>query len=176
MFKPLSVLVISALVLTSCGTVRESRLNPFNWFGRSTSEPVQTTTSAAARNPLIPASGGRGLRGLIGIGQEDEVYAAPPIAEVSELLIERRIGGAIIRATGVADRVGPFDVRLIPDEAASTGGTLSYTLRAKQQPGPRSTGELARMVTVAVWLSDQDLAGIREIRVAGRTNALVSRR
>ncbi len=173
MVKSLSILLISATVLTSCGAVRESRINPFNWFGRSEPVAVQTVQSGTV-NPLIPAR----RRNPLGLRTDNTPveYTAPPIAEVTELLIERRTGGAIIRATGQSDVVGPFDVRMTLDEAASGNGTLAYTLRAFQTPGPRSTGPLARLVTAAVYLTDQDLAGISTIRVAGRENALASRR
>ena len=67
-------------------------------------------------------------------------------------------------------------MRLIKDEDVSDDNTLAYTLKALQSAGPRNTGERARMVTAALWLTEQELAGIREIRVAGRTNARASRR
>ena len=173
MFKPLSVLVISTLVLTSCSTVRDSRMNPFNWFGRSTSEPVRAT-DVGDSNPLIPARR-RNPLGLV-TSNEDAPYVAPPIAQISELLVERRSGGAILRVTGIADRPGPYEVKLVKSTGVTDPGVLSYDMRAYQQPGPRNTGPLARTVIAATWLSDQDLAGIRSIRVAGRDNAQVSRR
>lgn len=178
MFKPLSVLVISALVLTSCGTVRDSRLNPFNWFGRSQSVPVNTSAATGEANPLIPARRS-GVTNILGIRTNDSEpipYAGRPIATVTDLVIERRPGGAILRATGVADMPGPFDVRLVPQPDASTDGSLSFTLSAEQQPGPRNASVAARSVTVAVFLTDQELAGISDIRVAGRDNIQVSRR
>ena len=53
---------------------------------------------------------------------------------------------------------------------------ISYVFAAKQQPGPRNTGPDARKVTVADWLTDNELAGIRTIRVVGRENTMVTRR
>ncbi len=167
MVKALSVLLMSALVLTSCGTIRDSRLNPFNWFGRSTSEPVVSEEV----NPLIPRR-----RASIFRASEEEVYLGRPVGEISQLVVERRPGGAIIRVTGIADRAGPFEVRMIKDEDASTGGVLAYTLNALQSSGPRGTGPRARTVTAAVFVSDSDLLGIRTIRVTGARNALVTRR
>ncbi|MDJ0821684.1 MAG: hypothetical protein QNJ09_07745 [Paracoccaceae bacterium] len=167
MVKALSVLLVSALVLTSCGTIRDSRLNPFNWFGRSTSEPVASETV----NPLIPRR-----RASIFRASRDETYLGRPVAEISQLVVERRPGGAIIRVEGIADRAGPFDVRLIKDDGASTGPTLAYTLRALQAAGPRNLGPRARTVTAAVFVSESDLLGIRTIRVTGARNAQVTRR
>ncbi|MCR8549649.1 hypothetical protein M4578_17600 [Salipiger sp. P9] len=169
MFKSLSVLIVAGVVLTSCGSVRESRLNPFNWFGGSESVAVDPAATGA-NNPLIPKRRASVFRA------KEAGYAGHPVETVSELLIERRPGGAIIRVTGVADRAGPFEVRLIKDEDVSDDNTLAYTLKALQSAGPRNTGERARMVTAALWLTEQELAGIREIRVAGRTNARASRR
>ncbi|MAB06512.1 MAG: hypothetical protein CML50_10940 [Rhodobacteraceae bacterium] len=171
MNRTLTVLILSGVVLSGCATVRDSRVNPFNWFGSSTPAPVNVAPEATgAANPLIPQR-----RASIIWGRERE-YAGRPVANIDELLIERRPGGAIIRVTGIADRAGPFDVRVIKDETLSDTDTLAYTLSALQSAGPRNVGPRARMVTAAVWLTDQELYGIREIRVAGRDNALATRR
>lgn len=170
MTRSLFVLVVSALVLTSCATVRDSRLNPFNWFGRATSEPV--SAEAGAANPLIPQRRASILRRDDGAA----IYLGAPVAQVTELALERRLGGAILRTEGLAARVGPFDVRLVPVPEASGGGALTFTLSAVQQAGPRSVGPRARLVTAGLWLTDQQLAGVRSITVRGAQNALTTRR
>ncbi|GGG75640.1 hypothetical protein GCM10011415_25270 [Salipiger pallidus] len=171
MMKSLTMLVLAGSVVAGCATVRESRVNPMNWFGRSAPVPASVEQgSAGPVNTLIPAR-----RQSIVWGRE-EVYGGQPIETIDELLIERRPGGAIIRATGIADRAGPFDVRLVEDEAASTGGIKAYRMLALQSAGPRSTGPRARMVTVADWLTDQELFGVSQIRVSGRANALAASR
>lgn len=167
MFKAVSVLLLSALVVTSCGTVRDSRLNPLNWFGRSTSEPV---AADATVNPLIPKR-----RASIFRQEQDTSYRGWNVGEVTELLIERRPGGAIIRATGVTDYQGPFELKLIKLDEESDADTLSYALRAYQPRGAVG-GVQSRKVTAALWLTDNDLAGIREVRVVGDRNARVVRR
>ncbi|MFZ7090599.1 hypothetical protein [Primorskyibacter sp. 2E233] len=167
MKKSLSVLVLSAVVLTSCGGIRDSRLNPMNWFGRSTSQPV---AAEADVNPLIP-------RRRISIFRDNQpqAYQGTLIGEVTELLIERRPGGAVIRATGVSDRQGPFELRLIKLEEESDADTLSYEFRALQINAPQGS-ERSRTYTVAIWMTEQQLAGIREIRVKARRNIRTSRR
>lgn len=167
MRRSVSVLILATLVLTSCGTVRDSRLNPFNWFGRATSEPVSASGEV---NPLIPAR-----RASIFRKEQDSSYKGWQIGQVTNLEIERRPGGAVIRATGVADELGPFEVRLVKDEAASTEGTLTYAMRALQPRGGQGQ-PTARTVTVAIWVTDNDLAGINTIRVVAARNALASRR
>ena len=168
MKKTLSVVIVAGLVLTGCS----SSWNPVNWFGQSESVPVNVAPSATgATNPLIPAR-----RASIFRSNTAELYLGSPIETISELLIERRPGGAIIRVTGTANRAGPFEVRLIPDETQTDGDTLAYTMNALQSAGPVNVDADARSVTAAVWLTEQELFGIREVRVAGRSNVLVSRR
>lgn len=167
MNKSLSVLVLSALVLSSCGSMRESRLNPLNWFGSSTSQPV---TAEAEVNPLIPRR-----RASIFRSEQNPAYEGNLIGEVSQLLIERRPGGAILRVTGKTDVQGPFDLRLIKLDSESDAGTLTYEFRAIQTPGPRGS-DRSRTYTAALWLSDQEMGSVREIRVKGRTNIRSSRR
>ncbi|SNR57927.1 hypothetical protein [Puniceibacterium sediminis] len=172
MIKSLMILTVSAVLLTGCATVRDSRVNPFNWFGGARSQPAAIQDADSTTNPLIPAKRGNSL---LSTKKPVGPYLGQPIAEVSELLIERRPGGAIITANGVADRLGPFDVRLLPlpDDQP---GTLAFMLSALQTNGPRNTSDWSRTVTVATWLTDQELAGIRTIRVVGRTNEMVTRR
>jgi len=168
MNKTLSVVIVAGLVLAGCS----SGWNPVNWFGQSESVPAAVDASATGTaNPLIPAR-----RASIFRSDTAESYLGSPIETISELLIERRPGGAVIRVTGTSNRAGPFEVRLIPDPAQTDGDTLAYTMNALQSAGPVNVNAEARSVTAAVWLTEQDLFGIREVRVAGRTNVLVSRR
>lgn len=168
----LSVLIVASIAVSGCATVRESRVNPFNWFGGSSSVPVAQTGGTGAANPLIPEKS----ESIFRRDEAEAVYAGWPVGTIGELLIERRPGGAIIRVTGIADRAGPFDVRIIEDKAQTSPSTLAYTLEALQSAGPRNTSVHARTVTAAIWLTDQELVGIREIRVTGANNALVTRR
>ncbi len=165
---PLVICLAGALALPGCAT----RLNPFNWFGQA--EPVQSTTagSPAATNPLIPQR----RAGASLLRRSDELpYQGRPIAEVAELTILRRPGGAVIQAVGIAPTPGRYEARLTPIEI-DDGARLVYSLDARLAPGPAGTGSDARSVTVAVYLTDQELSGIREIEVRGAGNALVSRR
>lgn len=168
----LSVLIVASLALSGCATMRESRVNPMNWFGGSAPTPMADPAATGANNPLIPAERASVFRRNEG----EPVYGGRPVQVIDELLVERRPGGAIIRVTGIAERVGPFEVRIVEDIAQTGNGTLAYTLKALQSPGPRGTGEHARKVTAAIWLTDQELSGVSAIRVAGASNALVTRR
>ncbi|MBS0122663.1 hypothetical protein [Thetidibacter halocola] len=161
------ILILSGALVAGCGGFGESRFNPMNWFGRSVSTPVDPNATV---NPLIPQRSESVLRRP----RQDAAYAGSLVGEVTELLVERRPGGAIIRTTGVADYQGPFELRMVPVEDAGDG-VLAYEFRAYQAPGPRGT-DLSRTVTAAVWVTDSELAGIRTISVKGARNERTSRR
>lgn len=140
-----------ALSLTGCGYVAKSKLNPFNWFGRS--EPRETI--------VLPKEG------------TDTRQLA---AQVVDMQIEPYSAGAIIRATGLMPTQGWWDAELVP-RPVDENGVLVYDFRVfppvadAPQGAPRT-----REVTVAVSISPQKLDGVREIVVQGETNARSSRR
>ncbi|WP_147104718.1 hypothetical protein [Tateyamaria sp. syn59] len=170
--KILPALLVATLTLSACGAVRDSRVNPFNWFGGSRSEPIRPDPRAET-NPLIPeqtrAPLFRNLR-----GDREVVYVGTPIDQVTDLVIERVPGGAIVRATGVVDQDDVYDIRLTTDsdENEPVDGVLTYQLRGIHLAGSsRTLSQRVRTVTAARRLTDQELAEIRVIRVEGRRNA-----
>lgn len=176
-FRPmrttLTALLISTLVLSGCSTVRESRANPFNWFGGSSPTPV--TTSTVNTNPLIPDQEGIFARNRSG----KDAYLGAPVETIADLTIERVPGGAIIRATGIAAEQGVFDVQLTPEneDELPVDGVLSYRLEAIRSPSGRVQGtDMSREVIAARKITDQTLQDVRTIRVSGVLNAQTSRR
>lgn len=166
-----SALLVSTLTLSACGGFRDSRVNPFNWFGRSEPAPVATTVEET--NPLIPGS-----TGLFRSNRAPEVYQGQPIDTVSDLVIERVPGGAIIRATGVAAVQGVYDVRLTPanEDEAPVDGVLTYRIEGLRQAGTPQGTPATREVIVARKVTSQMLANARTIRVEADRNALQARR
>ncbi len=170
-------LLIATLTVSACGGARESRLNPFNWFGRGQSEPVAEQQTKAEANPLIPQEERGGL--FRSLRRQDVEYAGAPIDQVSSLVIERVPGGAIIRATGIASFVGAYDVRLVPanEEEEAEDGVLTYRLEAvRPLDAPVAGSDRLRTVTVARRVTDSQLAEARIIRVEGARNAQTSSR
>lgn len=169
-------LLVATLTVTACGTIRDSRVNPFNWFGTSQSEPVQRAPEAVA-NPLIPE---RAPRGLFRRARDAaEAYTGTPVDQVSGLVIEQVPGGAIIRATGISSFDSPFGVQLTPttEDADPVDGVLTYRLEAERpRNADQRTSTQVRTVTAAVRLSDIELAGVRTIRVEGVRNAQTTSR
>ncbi|WP_137700322.1 hypothetical protein [Marimonas lutisalis] len=167
MRKSFTLLLVATLTLTACGSIRDSRLNPFNWFGGSRAEAVPEGEA----NPLIPKRGG----GLFA-RRPAAPYAGIPVDTIETLAIERVTGGAIVRVTGVSARQGAYEVRLVEDEDDGDEATLTYTLRALYPARSRVGAKTSREVTAARHLTTEDLEGIRNIRVRGVRNARVSSR
>ena len=168
MTKPLFTLLLATLVLTGCSTVRDSRINPFNWFGRANSQPVNAAQEDV--NPLIPAR-----RASAFFAKREASYEGALVGEVTQLQIERRPGGAIVHAVGVADFQGAFEVKLIKDEANSDAQTLEYELKAYQPKGMQGSVR-SRSASAALWLSDHEMDLIKTIRVRGLRNVQSVRR
>lgn len=141
----------SVLVLAGCATIRESRLNPFNWFGRS----------QAAERIVLPAE------------QADQRALAPEILTMS---VEPYPGGAIVKATARTPDQGWWDAELVARPVVEKG-VLVYDFRifppiTETPVGPAQTRE----VTAAASVSDIRLASVTQIVVQGEGNARASRR
>lgn len=161
-------MMAATLVVAGCGGVRTSPFNPFNWFGKSQRAAVYQTKEKT--NPLIPKN-----NGLLK-SNRDKVYAGTPIGIVRDVVVEPVPGGAILRAKGTADRLGPYEVRLT-EVAGAPADKLIFTFDvvANGKYGPGGS-ERAREVTVARKLTHGDLVGIRSIQVQGARNARVASR
>lgn len=140
------------LVLTACGAVRESRLNPFNWFGRSQEAQVD---DFGIRRP------------------EDKRQM---VDQVLDMVIEPTPQGAIVRATGLTPKQGYYDAELVA-LPVDDKGVLVYEFRVMPSPFDKPVGApRTREVTVAAALSVIKLEGISQIVVQGANNARSSRR
>lgn len=164
MRKSIPLLLVAALVLSSCGAIRDSRVNPFNWFGRGESREI----SAGDRNPLIPR------RSALSPKQKSD--SRQPIRQITGLFIERTPSGAIIRAEGLSERQGAYELGLRPvigeDVPADTLRFAFVAYQANMPVGPEPT----RRVVAAQHLTTQDLTNIRRIEVVGQANVMTARR
>lgn len=149
-------LLIVALTLGACGTIRESRINPFNWFGRS--EPV-----VVAAEGVVP-----------GRPNDSRIL----VAQVTDMEVARQPGGAIIRATGLPPTQGWWDTALVAEnDGYPVNGVLTYrfVIAEPLTTKPVSTPQ-SRELTAAVAVSDIKLAGVSQIVVVGAQNSRASRR
>lgn len=150
---PQILLLTAALGLASCGMVRNSKLNPANWFGKS-----QEVTVAVQPTEDLDAKG----RSLI--------------QNVLSMKVEPYKGGAIIRATGLPPTQGWWQADLVPRPLDENGVlVLEFRVFPPVKPWPQGT-QPSREITVALALSDIKLTGVREIVVQGAENARSSRR
>ena len=155
MKTPLLAAMALVMATAGCSRLAESRLNPFNWFGGSRSEPVSAVEVVQVRDPR------------------------PLVAQVSELRIEQTPGGAIMTAVGVPPTQGWWDAELVLTSPGGrpVNGVLVFDFRIERpadfelQGPPRS-----RAVTVGTYLSNFDLSGVTGITVRGQLNQRSLRR
>lgn len=148
MRRPIAALLVATIAVTGCSRIRDSKLNPFNWFGKSRSEQVQVVD---------------------GVAQDPR----PLVSEVTALDVARQPGGAIIRASGLPPTQGWWDAALLPvNDGIADKGTLTYRFVVNQPLEPRrvSTPQ-SREVTAAVFLSDIRLQDVGRIVVQGASNS-----
>lgn len=150
MHKPLLAALALALGLGACGPVRESRLNPMNWFGRDSTET------------LVPSGGW---------GTGTDRRALVPF--VTEMEVIQTTGGALLRASGLTATQGYWDVELraLNDERPVDGALIyEFVVAAPRTQTPVST-EASRTVTAGVKIANTRLGGVRRIEVRGAQNA-----
>lgn len=141
----------AVLVLAGCGAIRESRLNPFNWFGRSEERAVPVTLAAPA-DPRAMA------------------------AEILSMTVEPYPGGAIVKATARAPSQGWWDAELVA-RPVDENGVLVYDFRIFPPLTGTPTGTpQSREITAAAAVSDIALQNVTEIVVQGEANARAARR
>lgn len=158
-----SILIVSALALSGCARLADSRVNPLNWFGGS--QPVQQAAQTPETlRPLVPQNA------LV-----TQTDARALVDEVLSLRIDRTPSGGIIAATGRSAAQGAFNAQLVL--VSQEAGRLTYDFRIERPGGFQAVGTPAsRTVTVAEVLSTQQLAGVREIVVRGRQSSRSTRR
>lgn len=151
------VTLVVTLAVAGCGRIRDSRLNPFNWFGGSRSEPREQVSALEA-------------------GMVRKADPRQMVAQVTALAIDRTPNGAIVQAAGLPPTQGYWDAALVAD-SDPVDGVLTYRLVVAQPktPRPASTPQ-SREVTAAVFLSNAKLAEISKIVVQGVQNSRVSSR
>lgn len=140
-------------LVASCGRIRESRLNPFNWFGGSRRrERVADTRPVEVQDPRLL------------------------VAQVVSLNVDPYSSGAIVRAKGIPPTQGWWEAELVA-RPLDENGVQVYDFRVFPPVTDTDPGTpQSREITVAVSISNVKLDQITEIVVQGETNALSSRR
>ena len=141
----LAILAIS-LTVSACGRIRDSRVNPFNWFGRDRAETVVVTDEALLRDPR------------------------PFVSEVLSLKVEPTPEGAIIRAIGLPSLQGYWNAELLEVDRDDLS-TLTYEFRVTPPPyQTRQSTQRSREIFAARAISASRLSKVRTITVIGQSN------
>jgi len=150
-----AILLSLVVALAACGSFRDSRLNPFNWF--QPSQPYMTT--------LEPEGGFDSDR-------------RPLVDQVTELAVEPLPGGAIVRAVGLPPTQGYWDAALVAENFGEpVDGVMTYRFVAWQPPVPSRVSTVqSRELTAGAYLADAKLAQITEIVVLGERQSRSTRR
>ena len=139
------------VALAGCAGVRQSKLNPFNWFKKS--QPRET---------IVLPKEGSDPRGLV--------------ETVLSMQVEPIPGGAVVRARGLTPTQGWWDAELVPQDLDDKG-VLVYEFRLLPPVGKTDVNtQASREIDVAIYISDIKLESVREIVVQGATNARSARR
>ncbi|MBP9048787.1 MAG: hypothetical protein IT543_03120 [Tabrizicola sp.] len=140
-----------AVAVAGCAGVRQSKLNPFNWFRKS--QPRETI--------VLP-------------GEKKD--PRPLVDTVLSMTVEPIPGGAVVRARGVTPTQGWWDAELVPQELDDKG-ILVYEFRLLPPPDRADVNtQQSREIDVAIYISDVKLEAVREIVVQGASNARSARR
>lgn len=133
--------------------MRDSRMNPLNWFGASREE-------ASRLGPIAREIDNRLL-----------------VAQVTALAVERTSSGAIVRAEGLTPTQGWWDAELLPESRFPVDGVMTYrfVVSAPREATRVSTPQ-SRSISVATTLSVAELEMISRIVVEGAQNSRSVRR
>jgi hypothetical protein len=158
MKSPLVAVLTLSLVLAGCSGFRDSRINPFNWFGKSRQAEAIT---------LVPVGG-------YGTSASDRRVL---VDQVTRLEIRRTPEGAIISAAGLPPTQGWWDAELVAENhGLPVGGTITYRfLVGEPVPGTAVATRVltaeSREVTAGAFLSNIALQDVRRIVVTGAGNS-----
>ena len=156
--KKTLILLTLTTALTACATVRDSRVNPLNWFDR---DKAATTSFEEELKPLVPES-----------KVVTTIDTRPQIASVSSVEVAPAQGGFLVTATGLPSQAGGFNADLVP--TGQDGGVLTLSFRIVY-PDRAVTGR-ATAVNTARFFSNGDYPGVSSVRVTGQSNSVTRRR
>ncbi|NNK77583.1 MAG: hypothetical protein HKP40_02605 [Litoreibacter sp.] len=139
------------LTLSACGSIRDSRINPFNWFGGDREEARMTDAQLDA-DPR------------------------PLVDQILSLNVDPTPEGAIVRVIGVPGTQGYWEADLIPI-ASENPAEKVYEFRASAPLEPTRQGtQRSREIIAGAAIPSAELKTIRTIVVIGRTNQRSVRR
>ncbi|GGE43545.1 hypothetical protein [Actibacterium pelagium] len=148
-----SLLAVLSIVLVTSAC--SSRLNPLNWFGRDKEVKVVVQE--------VPG-------GIID--------SRPLIAQIQSVRVDRAPGGAIVNTVGLTQWQGYWQPALIAENrGVPVDGVLTIQFRVAEPLTNQIQGtQASREIAAAMFLTDQELSGVRSIVIRGANNARSVRR
>lgn len=155
------LLITFSLILSLAAC--ETQWNPLNWFSDGRDDTIA----------LVPEG-----------GFPAEHDPRQIISQITDLQVQRNPGGAIIQVTGLPPRLGYWNAELVPENNEQPeNGVLTYVFRISEPVGASASASAsgsgssyARKIFVAHFVSDNQLQGVRQIRVVGEQNSRTARR
>ena len=145
----LLIILSTTLMLSACGRVADSRINPLNWFGGETEVRTETTTTVTTEVETL---------------RDDSL-----VLEVLALEAAPHPGGVIVTAKGLAPTQGYFDATLV--EISREGAELIFEFRAKPPVSSEAEGaRITRELVTGLFLSRQTLGTARRVTVVSQNN------
>lgn len=160
MRKTLIILIAASVVLGGCGRVRNSWVNPFNWFGGGATEVAQVSPAATEESTgtVLPTD------------------PRPLVAQVTAVDFDTFQGGVIVRATGLPPNQGWWDADLVARPVDADGVLVfDFRINAPMADQPAGTAR-SREVTAAASVSAYKMQSIRRVVVQGASNAMGANR
>ncbi len=144
------LLALCLTVLSACGSISSSSLNPFNW-GRSAENAEKDI------KPLVPE------RKKVEIVDNRVLVGTLTGLEVANVQ-----GGVMVTATARPDKPGAFNAELVQTDIDK--GTLNLAFRV-QYPNRAASGATTSL-SVGKFIDNGTLSGVRTIRVISKQNTL----
>lgn len=145
-------LIAAGAALGACGRIRESRFNPFNWFGRDREERVEVADQAEVDDARLL------------------------VREVLSLNVDQTPEGAIVRTIGLPPTQGFWDAELVEVETEDSSA-LTFEFRVFPPLERRQSGtQQSREIIAGIDVSNRRLETVRSITVIGQGNRRSVRR
>tara|TARA_B100000780_G_scaffold172763_1_gene120987 strand:+ start:216 stop:749 length:534 start_codon:yes stop_codon:yes gene_type:complete len=161
-----NALAITVLLLAGCAETPVTKASPKGWLDALT----KTAEVGETADALIP----RKQLKIFRLKAPAKDLADQPIDRIVQLVVDPVPGGVLITATGETAKTGSYNGQLTTLDSA-VSSILEYQFDVFQPPGATpGTGKLRR-ITIAKFLTEQNIVNISLIRVHGTNNVMTVR-
>lgn len=143
------------------------------WLLLALCVPLAACGGASRDDGNAPPGERRGVLGFfLNDGPDIRDTVAPLAPQVISVSVDRTPGGVILNTVGLPPRQGYWEAELVPTPSEDARIlAFEFRLRPPLEPTRVST-QRSREVVAGIFLTDQTLAGVREIRVVSASNSI----